>query len=119
MPEVVLWLVAATFLSLLGMSWLALAMETHWQQCFKDNAERRNLSPNTIILRSLGIASIATSGLCCLQADHASMAVLVWFMLLTFSAFAVAMVLSHRPGLFGIICPSVFSGHANPISTAD
>jgi hypothetical protein len=35
--------------------------------------------------------------LACLAADRPSMAVLVWIMLQTGSAVAVAMVLSHRP----------------------
>ncbi len=102
MSSAALWLLVATVLSLLGMSWLALAMKVHWQQVFNNRVEQQNSLPNAGLLRVLGGVAIISSGLCCLQADHASMAVLVWFMLLTLAAFTVAMTLTSRPGLLAL-----------------
>lgn len=98
-----LWLAAATALSLLGMGWLALAMEVHWDQAMRApataaaNARRR--------LRPLGAVTLALSLLACLRADRPSMAVLVWVMLLAGSALAVALLLARRPRWLAWVSP--------------
>ena len=97
----VFWLVAAAILSLTGMSWLALAMKAHWSQLYQD----RKLEPRRSLLRVMGSAALVVSGLCCLQADHPSMAVLVWVMLMAGAAIAVAMILGRQPRLLGLLCP--------------
>jgi len=85
----------AALSALAGMAWLALAMEVHWRQVTGTvqalpRARRRGLR----LVGALGLlASLALS----LSADHATMAALVWVMLLALSAFAVAMLLSWRP----------------------
>ncbi len=95
MPEA-LMLVAAWLATLAGMGWFALAMEAHWQQV------RGSGSPppaTARLLRVLGAAALAASLALCLAADHASMAALVWVMMLAAAALAVAFALSWRPRL--------------------
>ena len=80
-----------------GMAWLALSMEVHWQQVAGTKRALPRARRNGLRLAgALGLlASLALS----LAADHASMAALVWVMLLALSAFVVAMLLSWRPRL--------------------
>jgi hypothetical protein len=95
MPDALLLLAALTSAAV-GMSWLALAMDVHWKQV-------RPMSPRAAgsarLLRVLGAASLIASLVLCLLADTATMAVLVWMMLLAVSAAAVAFVLSSQPRL--------------------
>ena len=94
MPDALL-LMAALVFSVAGMGWLALAMDVHWNQV---RASRR--SPRiAVMLRVLGSVSLLTSLVLCLLADTATMAVLVWMMLLAVSAATIAFVLSSRPGV--------------------
>jgi len=97
----VLWLVAALVLSGAGMSWFALAMPAHWQQVFAEPAARSLRGA----LRMLGAAAVLASAGCCLQADHASIAVLVWIMLNTGAGVAVTLTLAHRPELLRPLLP--------------
>jgi hypothetical protein len=91
----VLWRSGAALLSFGGMAWLALSMEVHWGQVIQQPAEA---APRTRQrLRALGTVALPLALLACLAADRPSMAVLVWIMLLTCSAVAVALVLSWRP----------------------
>lgn len=96
MPEAAMqsWLLTAALASCtLGFAWLALAMEGHWTQV--RGAE--TLSPGLQrLLRVLGALALAGSLALCLRADHGSMAVLVWVMLLAASALIVAFTLSWR-----------------------
>ena len=79
----------------LGMGWLALAMDVHWNQ-----VRASSRSPRTVvILRVLGATSLVASLVLCLMADTASMAVLVWMMLLAIAAASIAFVLSSQPRL--------------------
>lgn len=92
----VLLLVAALLATQLGMGWLALAMEVHWQQVRDSNTR----PPRMItILKTLGYAGLASALLLCLAADTATMAVLVWMMLLAISSITIAFVLSMRPSI--------------------
>lgn len=79
----------------IGMGWLALAMDVHWQQV------RGPAAPPRVgvvrALRVLGVGAIGASLLICLRVDHVSMAALVWVMALAASALAVAFTLSWRP----------------------
>jgi uncharacterized membrane protein len=88
-------LVLAALCSLAGMAAFALAMPTHWAQVA---GARAPLSPAAQArLRQTGALALAASLGLCLVADHPSMAVLVWVMLLAVSAAGVAMWLSRRP----------------------
>ena len=103
-----MWLIAAVVAAVLSMGWLALAYETHWQQVFP---ESRTL-PETGRLKLTGWVFLSLSAVFCLKADHPSMAVLVWVMLLAVAAFSVAMMLSHSPAALKIICPPLFVAKA-------
>ncbi len=103
MPDAVM-LAAALAASVLGMAWLALAMETHWEQV-------RGTAPlpaRTVrALRLLGTVGLGASLALCLAVDHASMAALVWVMGLAASALAVAFTLSWRPRWLAVLMPWV------------
>jgi hypothetical protein len=88
-----LLLTAATASALLGMAWLALAMDVHWEQVRPDPASPRI----ALTLRVLGAAALAGSLVLCLAVDHATMASLVWLMCLAAAALTVAFTLSSRP----------------------
>lgn len=96
-----LLLLAAFLTTLIGMGWLALAMNAHWRQV------RQGLpSANTIrALRILGGAALFVSLVLCLSVDHASMASLVWIMLLATAAMSIAFLLTWRPR---VLAPLIF-----------
>lgn len=99
-----LFLLAAGLLSLLAMAWLALSLPAHWKQVRPGTA-----GPDSGRLRLAGWLALLGSGVCCLQADHPSMAVLVWLMLLAAAAFSLGMLLSYRPTLLRILAIRPFS----------
>lgn len=84
-------LVAATA----GMACLALTIGAHWRQWFHEQPQPRALRFG---LRLAGAALLGLSFAFCAAADPASMAVLVWTMLLTVGAALVvgALTLSAR-----------------------
>lgn len=95
MVESASWILAgAALASVVGFAWLALAMDTHWQQVH-GQAAKPALSRR--LLRVFGALLLAASLALCLLADHASMAVLVWVMLLAGAAVLIAFVLAWRP----------------------
>jgi hypothetical protein len=96
------YLAGAAALSWLGMAWLALAMEAHWEQVMTHRLPRTSstaMAGARNARRAAGLASLAGAMGACLLADHPLMAVLVWLMLLSGSALSVAMVLAYRPTL--------------------
>ena len=97
MPDALL-LAAAWLTNGVGLGWLALSMDTHWEQV-------RGTEPlvrSTVrTLRWMGAVGLAAALALCLAVDHASMASLVWFMTLAGAALAVAFTLSWRPRLLG------------------
>ena len=102
MPDALL-LAAALVCTVIGMGWLALAMDVHWNQV---RATRR--SPRTVIvLRVLGAASLVASLVLCLLADTATMAVLVWMMLLAVAAVTIALVLSRKPRMLAPLIAAI------------
>ncbi len=78
----------------IGMGFLALSLEVHWRQVSKAST-----GPNQKMLRTAGAVALAGALMFCLMADHASMAALVWIMLLAGSAFVVSMLLAWSPVL--------------------
>lgn len=90
------WFLLAYVSCVLGLGWIALAMEPHWQQARGGQGRARGV---VHALRALGVASIVLSLWICLHADHVSMAALVWVMLLVAAALTVAFTLSWRPAL--------------------
>ena len=89
-----LYLVFAWFLALVAMGWLALSLDTHWRQVVgQKNTRKRS---NGIILRLLASLALVLSLGLCLAADHATMAALVWVMILAASAMLISMTLTWR-----------------------
>jgi hypothetical protein len=99
MPDALL-LLAAWVCAELGMAWLALAMDVHWLQVRETIARSRGA---VSALRVLGSAALLGSLVLCLAADTATMAVLVWMMLLAVSASTIAFVLSWRPRVLALL----------------
>lgn len=89
-----LMLLAATLAAVAGMGWLALAKDGHWRQAC-GNAPRP--PRQSMRLRCLGALALGVSLGCCLAADPAPIAALVWVMLATAAALAVAFTLTWRP----------------------
>lgn len=98
-----LLLLAATLANLAGMAWLALAMESHWEQVHGNASPLRPATATA--LRGAGALAIGAALLLCLRADHATMAVLVWVMTLTAASVAVAFTLAWRPALLSALAP--------------
>jgi hypothetical protein len=88
---------AAFLCSLLGMAYLALSMPQHFPQAVP---ERKYSGVVAWRLRASGVVLISSSLVACSLADHMSMVPLVWVMMLTTSAIAVAVVLAYRPRVF-------------------
>lgn len=87
--------------SLAGMGWLALSMQVHAQQAWRRTPAPGRLKP----LRWLGSVALLAALVLCLGADHATMAVLVWFMALAGAALTVAFTLSWRPHWLRVLAP--------------
>jgi hypothetical protein len=96
------WLVLAFLANLLGMGWLALSFDKHWQQVHGGQAlgvsRRRRF-------RIAGVVALASSLAAGFAADHASMAPLVWLMSLAVTALGIAMALAWRPRWLKPIAP--------------
>jgi hypothetical protein len=103
-----MWLIAAVVTAMLSMGWLALSYQSHWQQVFPQTQAK----PGHSRLKAFGWSFLLTSAACCLAADHPSMAVLVWVMLLALAAMTIGMILSRRPALLRLICPPFFAVNA-------
>lgn len=88
-----LLLLGAFLVTLVGLGWLALAMNAHWRQVCQGVPPAKTV----ILLRSLGGAALLVSLLFCLSVDHASMASLVWIMLLAAATVSIAFTLALRP----------------------
>jgi hypothetical protein len=92
MPDALMLLVALV-VTVLGMGWLALSMESHWEQV----RGRTTCPPATVnSLRVLGVVALFTSLVLCLMVDSASMASLVWVMSVAGAAVVVAFTLTWR-----------------------
>jgi hypothetical protein len=87
-------LLAALLACFLGLAWLALAMDVHWQQVRGAGIPGAGIRR---LLRALGALALLASLILCFVADHASMAVLVWVMALAGGALLVAFTLSWKP----------------------
>ena len=96
-----LWLVVAAACAFAGMGWLALAMPAHALQAWGRLPAPAQLKR----LRWLGSAAVVLALAGCLGSDHATMAVLVWVMLLAAAAIATAFLLSSRPRRLRLLAP--------------
>jgi hypothetical protein len=102
------WLAISLLTSLVGMGWLALTIDAHWQQVSGlvplSSSWRRSL-------RVLGAAALTLSLLMSFRADHPSMAPLVWIMELGVSALLVGLTLAFLPEALAMILPLRFRRH--------
>lgn len=80
-----------------GFAWLALGMESHWRQVRGNQLLSKQ---KVLVLRTLGSLALLASLVVCLVADHPSMAVLVWVMVLAVAALVVAFTFTWRPRTF-------------------
>ncbi|MFT3897673.1 MAG: DUF3325 domain-containing protein [Thermomonas sp.] len=96
-------LLAALLAGIAGMGWLALSMPVHAAQAWGHAPDGAALRA----LRWLGSAGIVLALALCLCADHASMAVLVWVMVLSGAALLVAFLLASRPRWLRWLAPWV------------
>ncbi|MEM0912437.1 MAG: DUF3325 domain-containing protein, partial [Pseudomonadota bacterium] len=92
----------ASVITVVSFGWLALAMNSHWKQVF---AQTGPTKPTQTRLRIMACAGLLTSLWLCLLANHASIAALVWIMLLTGAAFLIGMLLSWKPKVLRGIFP--------------
>ena len=109
MPEPVSagWLLGAALVSsVVGMGWLALAMQAHALQVWGATVSLATVR----MLRVLGASGLAVALSLCLAADHASMAVLVWVMALAGAALLVAFTLAWRAHWLRVLAPWVRAG---------
>lgn len=103
MPDALL-LTAAFAANVIGLGWLALSMDVHWEQV----RGTEPLARSTVrLLRWLGTGALVTALTLCLVVDHATMASLVWFMELAGAALAIAFTLSWRPRALGVLIACV------------
>ncbi|MEN1939716.1 DUF3325 domain-containing protein [Luteimonas sp. MJ246] len=102
-PAATVWLIAAALCAFAGMAWLALAMPVHARQAWGGLPSSVQLER----LRRLGRGAVLLALPCCLGSDHASMAVLVWLMLLAAAAVATAFILATRPVRLRLLAPWV------------
>lgn len=79
---------------LLALACFAVSMRPHWRQLRCPEPQPPRL---VFALRVTGSLALAASFLLCLATAHASMAVLLWVMLLAFGAVTVAMLLAWWP----------------------
>ena len=94
MVEVICWL-AAIFITLLGMACLSLSLPNHWRQVVGNETSLPS-SVEQLRLRIVGYCSLVAGLLLCLAADHPTMAVLVWVMLLILAGKGIASILTWR-----------------------
>lgn len=94
------WLAVSFAANVVGLGWLALALDAHWRQAC--GAAPPRLSTRRA-LRLLGAAALAASLAACFLADHPTMAPLVWIMGLAAAAVLIAFVLAWRPRLLAAL----------------
>ncbi|MFZ5551425.1 MAG: DUF3325 domain-containing protein [Pseudomonadota bacterium] len=106
MPEALvqaLWLAAGQGCALAGFGWLALTMDTHWDQVRGPQPAPAPTARPLRILRVLGALGLAASLGCALMADHPTMAALVWIMAMALGALATAFTLAWRPAALRVL----------------
>ncbi|ARU59484.1 hypothetical protein OLMES_5504 [Oleiphilus messinensis] len=97
----VFWLLFAIVFSLTSMAWFALSINSHWKQVFGNTCS----NAHALRIRSVGMGLLLLSAICCFKADHPTMAILVWIMLIPTSAILVALMLSKKPKLMQFFYP--------------
>jgi hypothetical protein len=86
----------------LGCSWFALSKDVHWRDAIGTAALSRRVQ---FRLRMLGATALLVSLTLCLSVDHASIAALVWIMMIAAAAMLVAFALSWKAHWFAALVP--------------
>jgi hypothetical protein len=90
----VLLILAACILALWGFALLALSQERHLARIFESNQQ---LAHNTKAQRAIGFIAVSLSLPACIASQGASFGSLLWVLLLSAAALAVALMLTWRP----------------------
>lgn len=90
----VIYFFLAWLAAVMGMSWFALAIDANWRDVI--GAERFGFATKSQSLRGFGFGGVALSLLLCVRADHVTMAVLVWVLMLAVAALCVTGMLTWR-----------------------
>lgn len=91
-----LFLLFASFASYTGFACLALAMPEHWERAGGDAADQPMLRQR---LRLSGAVMLCMAFAICIWRDGASFGTILWGVLISASAIAVAFTLTWRPQL--------------------
>ena len=102
MGNMYVWLSGATLITIVSFGWLALAMNKHWRQVFNTDGPSERIKT---VLRLLACLGLLVSFYICLLANHASIAALVWIMLLTGASIVIGMLLTWKPSVLKVIFP--------------
>ncbi|WP_332776451.1 DUF3325 domain-containing protein [Polaromonas sp.] len=92
------------WLAVFGFALLALSQERHWSQVTPSN---RPSVPVVIVQRAIGFVAIVGALPLCMAIEGASFGCLLWAVLLSAAAAAVALVLTWAPGLLAPLARSV------------
>lgn len=103
-----LWLILASALTFKAMVLFSLSLKAHWKQVLSAVRNSTAGKPHSQRLKACGWLLLVLSGAACLRADHASMAVLVWILLISAAAFIVAMILAYRPSWLRLFALPIF-----------
>lgn len=90
----VIYFCLAWLAAVIGMSWFALAVDANWRDVI--GTERSGFATKSQNLRKFGVGGVLLSLWLCVRADHVTMAVLVWVMMLAVAALCVTVMLTWR-----------------------
>ena len=102
MPDYAMLLIAFVA-AVAGMGWLALTIDMNYERV---RGRRMTLTAAITRLRMLGALALITSLALCLSVDHASMAALVWVMMLAAAALAITFTLAWRAHWLAVMAPT-------------
>lgn len=95
-----LLLVAASLAGYIGFACLALAMPRHWAEA---GGRKTATTPHRRQLRACGFALLGLAYAFCVHRDGAGFGSVLWIVLLSAAAGAVALTLAWRPRLLSLL----------------
>lgn len=93
MPDAVVYL-GALAVAIAAMGWLALAMDSYWQQIHGDGLRRTATAGR---LRASGVAGLIVSFALTAWVDGPAMASVVWIMFVALAVVSIAFTCTWRP----------------------
>ena len=104
MPDYAMLLIAFVA-AVAGMGWLALTIDMNYERV---RGRRTTLTAAMVTrLRLLGALALVASLALCLSVDHASMAALVWVMMLAAAALVITFTLAWRARWLTVMVPTI------------